>query len=77
MPRPNKLLKVHWNLVGKEANECEIVEKLEKFFNESQKELEEFIDIWTKIWLKKWKERVKLLIGNENSKKMGQGDENS
>jgi len=60
-------LKVHWNLVGNEANECELVEMLEKFFNENPKELEEFLGIWTGIWLKKWKERVKLLIGNENS----------
>jgi len=62
-------LKVHWNLVGTEANECELVEKLEKFFNENPNELEEFLDIWTGIWLRKWKERVKLLIGNENSKR--------
>jgi hypothetical protein len=62
-------LKVHWNLVGKEANECEIVENLEKFFKENPRELQEFLDIWTKIWFKKWKERVKLLIGNENSNK--------
>jgi len=60
-------LKVHWNLIGKEANECELVEMLEKFFNENPNELEEFLGIWTGIWLKKWKERVKLLIGNENS----------
>jgi hypothetical protein len=60
-------LKFHWNLVGKEANECEIVENLEKFFNENPEELQEFLDIWTKIWFRKWKERVKLLIGNENS----------
>jgi hypothetical protein len=60
-------LKVHWNLVGKEANECELVDMLEKFFNENPNELEEFLGIWTGIWLKKWKERVKLLIGNENS----------
>jgi len=62
-------LKVHWDLVGKEANECEIAEKLENFFNENPSELEEFLSIWTGIWLKKWKERVKLLIGNENSNK--------
>lgn len=60
-------LKVHWELIGKEANDCEVVEKLEKFFNENRSELEEFLNIWTGIWLKKWKERVKLLIGNENS----------
>lgn len=60
-------LKVHWNLVGNEANECELVDMLEKFFNENPNELEEFLGIWTGIWFKKWKERVKLLIGNENS----------
>ncbi len=60
-------LKFHWNLIGKEANECEIVENLEKLFSENAKELEEFLDVWTGIWLKKWKERVKVLIGNENS----------
>jgi hypothetical protein len=60
-------LKVHWNLVGKEANECELVDRLEKFFNENPSELEEFLGIWIGIWFRKWKERVKLLIGNENS----------
>ena len=60
-------LKVHWNLVGNEANECELVDMLEKFFNENPSELEEFLGIWTGIWFKKWKERVKLLIGDENS----------
>jgi len=60
-------LKVHWNLVGKEANECELVDRLEKFFNENPNELEEFLGVWMGIWFKKWKERVKLLIGNENS----------
>ncbi|MDH5483289.1 MAG: hypothetical protein OEY22_10525 [Candidatus Bathyarchaeota archaeon] len=60
-------LKVHWNLVGKEANECELVDRLEEFFNENPSELEEFLNVWTGIWFRKWKERVKLLIGNENS----------
>ncbi len=62
-------LKAHWNLVGKEANECDIVEKLEKFFNENPNELEEFLEIWARTWYKKWKERVKLLIGNDYSKR--------
>jgi len=62
-------LKVHWNLVGKEANECEIVDKLEKFFDENPKELEDFVELWTGLWLNKWKERVKLLIGNQESQR--------
>jgi hypothetical protein len=60
-------LKVHWDLTGNEANECEIAERLENFFKENPTEMEEFLGIWTGIWFRKWKERVKLLIGNENS----------
>jgi len=62
-------LKVHWDLVGKEANECELVDKLEEFHSENPNELEEFINLWTGIWLKKWKERVKLLIGKGEAKR--------
>lgn len=62
-------LKVRWNLVGKEANECELADKLEECYQKEPKELEEFIDLWTGIWLKKWSERVKLLIGNEEAQK--------
>lgn len=62
-------LKYHWNLIGKEASQCELVEKLEKLFKENPTELEEFLTIWTGIWFKKWKERVKLLIGQQNAKK--------
>jgi hypothetical protein len=43
------------------------VERLENFYKENPSEMEEFLAIWTGIWFKKWKERVKLLIGNENS----------
>jgi hypothetical protein len=59
-------LKFHWKLVGKEASECELAERIQKFFNENPKELEEFLEMWTGVWLKKWKERVKLLIGKQS-----------
>lgn len=62
-------LKVYWGLVGKEANECELVDKLEEFHSENPGELEEFINLWTGMWLKKWKERVKLLIGKDKAKR--------
>jgi hypothetical protein len=62
-------LRVHWNLIRKDTDQCDVVDKLEKFFEENPDELQEFITVWSGIWLKKWGERVKLLIGNENSKK--------
>jgi lipopolysaccharide biosynthesis glycosyltransferase len=65
-------LKFHWNLIGKEASQCELVEKLEKLFKEDPTELEEFLTVWIGVWFKKWKERVKLLIGNQNANKWRQ-----
>ena len=61
--------KFHWNLIGKEANQCELVEKIDTLFKEDPAELNAFLTVWTGIWLKKWKERVKLLIGNQNANK--------
>jgi hypothetical protein len=62
-------LKFHWGLIGKEANNCEVVEKMERLFKENPAELEAFLTVWVGIWLKKWKERVKLLIGNQSQNK--------
>jgi hypothetical protein len=62
-------LKYHWNLIGNEANQCELVERLEHLFKESPAELEEFLTVWIGMWFKKWKERVKLLIGDQNANK--------
>jgi hypothetical protein len=60
-------LKFNWNLTGKESSQLEIVEKLEKHFNEDEKELEAYMTVWVGMWFKKWKERVKLLIGEQNA----------
>jgi hypothetical protein len=69
-------LKFHWNLIGKEASQCELVEKLEKLFKEDPVELEEFLTVWVGIWFKKWKERVKLLIGKQNMNKWSKVSKN-
>ena len=60
-------LKFHWNLIGKEANQYEVVDKLELFFREDADELDAFLTVWCNIWFKKWKQRVKLLIGNQSA----------
>jgi hypothetical protein len=69
-------LKFHWNLIGKEASQCDLVEKLEKLFKENPGELEEFLTVWTGVWLKKWKQRVKLLIGKQNANKWRKASKN-
>ena len=62
-------LKFHWGLMGREASQCEVVDKLDLLLNENRAELEQFLAVWINIWLKKWKERVKLLIGEESANK--------
>ena len=62
-------LKFQWQLIGKEANNFELADKMELFFKENPQELEAFMTVWVGIWLKKWKERVKLLIGTQNQNK--------
>ncbi|HMK95164.1 MAG TPA: hypothetical protein VK536_07155 [Candidatus Limnocylindrales bacterium] len=60
-------LKFHWNLIGRESSQCELVERLENIFKEDSSELEAFLTVWIGIWFTKWKERVKLLIGDQNA----------
>ncbi|MEM0488076.1 MAG: hypothetical protein QW707_02610 [Candidatus Bathyarchaeia archaeon] len=62
-------LKVHLGLIGEEVSDYKLVEKLEELYREEPAELEEFIDVWAGVWLKKWLERVKLLIGEDGSRK--------
>ena len=42
---------------------------MEHLFREKPEELEEFLTVWTSMWLKKWKQRVKLIIGRRNANK--------
>ncbi|NLF88666.1 hypothetical protein GX563_07575 [Candidatus Bathyarchaeota archaeon] len=62
-------LKFHWQLIGKENSNCEIVDKLEVLFRENADELDSYLAIWCKNWFKKWQQRVKLLIGNQGANK--------
>ncbi len=54
-------LKFHWKLMGEE-NKPELLRKLSEYFYEKPSELEEFVDLWSGTWLKKWNERVKIIL---------------
>jgi len=62
-------LKFHWNLIGKNASRWELSDKLERQFQKDSIELEAFLTVWVTMWLRKWKERVKLLIGDQDENK--------
>ena len=61
--------KFHWQLMGKEASQLELADRMEQLYKEERTELEEFLNVWVGVWFKKWKERVKLLIGEESAQK--------
>ena len=60
-------LKFHWGLIGQENSDYDLIEKVHKYFDENSEEFSEFASIWTGLWIKKWNERVKLLIGEDGS----------
>ena len=57
-------LKFTCNLSGKEIGIDNIMEKTEQLMKEPG-ELEAFLTVWIGLWLKKWKKRVKLVLGNQ------------
>jgi len=64
-------LKTFWDISSSNrVCEYEIAEKLHKFYVKNPEELIEFMHIWAGLWLKKWNERVKLLIGNDEKGKL-------
>ncbi len=60
-------LKVHWKLIGKENSNYDLIEKVQKYYEENAEEFSSFVNIWAGLWIKKWSQRVKLLIGSEGT----------
>jgi len=62
-------LRFHWKTSYDIPAELELREKLFNCIREKPAELKEFVDFWSGLWMKKWIERVKLLIGKDRSMK--------
>lgn len=60
-------LKVHWGYT--EQEETKLKEKIRSYFYENPQEFKEFVHLWTGIWIKKWNERVRLILRNENNRR--------
>jgi len=63
-------LKFNSNFAEGKTNNFDLAQKMEQFYREDPVELESFLTVWTGIWLKKWKKRVKLLLGKQNQGKL-------
>jgi hypothetical protein len=62
-------LKFRWDLVGQEVEQPEILQRIDSLSQKDAEELDAFLAVWCNMWFKKWKERVKLLIGNQGANK--------
>lgn len=60
-------LKNHWGLAGQENGDYDLIEKLNEYSKNHSEEFSEFVSVWSGLWIRKWNQRVKLLIGNQNS----------
>lgn len=58
-------LKVHWELIGQQNGDYDLIDKVHKYFEDNSEEFSQFVSIWAGLWIKKWNERVKLLIGGD------------
>jgi hypothetical protein len=62
-------LKFSSSFANKEQNILEYTNQLEQSLKVNPVEIESFLTVWCGIWLKKWKERVNLLLGKDNGEK--------
>ena len=62
-------LKVHWKLVHDGNAEEKVNDRVQEYLDENPEELLEFVKIWSGIWMKKWLERVKLIIGEADHRR--------
>ncbi len=62
-------LKVHWEL-NKPEIEFKLEDKVYSYFYENPREFKEFVHLWTGIWMKKWNERVKVILRREKRRHM-------
>ena len=60
-------LKFHWQLIGQENGDYDLIDKVQGYFEGNSEEFSQFVGIWAGLWIKKWNERVKLLIGSDTS----------
>lgn len=62
-------LRHHWNLVGKETSNFEVASEIERLGKDEPAEVEAFLSVWAGMWLRKWTQRVKLVLSEQGSDK--------
>jgi hypothetical protein len=67
-------LKQHWELMGCEDIELKLEDKILSHLREKG-DFEEFIYIWSGLWLKKWNDRVRIILGKRDLQRWKKANE--
>jgi hypothetical protein len=66
----NNYLNFSSNFENKETNILDQTRRIEQLREEDSVEFDSFLSVWSGIWLKKWKQRINLLIGKQRAKEI-------
>ncbi len=69
-------LKFNINHENKETNILDQAKQMEQLRKEEPVEFDSFLTVWSSMWLKKWKQRVNLIIGKQNTKETCKAPQN-
>ena len=61
---------------NKETNILDQAKQMEQLREENSAEFDSFLSVWSSMWLKKWKQRINLLIGKQSAKETSKAPEN-
>ena len=50
-------------------DESDVHKRISAFLEENSEEAQSYLTLWTNIWLRKWKQRIKLFIGQQQPNK--------
>jgi len=73
----NNYLNFSNNFENKETNSLDQTRRIEQLREEDSVEFDSFLSVWSGIWLKKWKQRINLLIGKQRAKETSKTLENT
>ena len=63
------------NYENKETNILDQARQMEQLREEDSVEFDSFLSVWSSMWLKKWKQRINLLIGKQSAKETSKAPE--
>lgn len=73
----NNYLNFSSNFENKETNILDKTKRIEQLREEDKVEFDSFLSVWSGIWLKKWKQRINLLVGKQRAKETSKTLENT